>query len=291
MKFKKIVMTFLLVIPLSVFAQNEYFSFTSSFSKLQSELSKEIGIKSLNTIELTSNTLNTKPYSLQIIGNSNYNSFIKTESLYSNIRILYIDNIDFSKVSIIPFDKLKKLEAIRFKNCKNINFENLNTSLSKSKSIKQIHFNEIKFGNWRFDFNKTTNLKVITFDDCFVKYFSEIELNLEEFTINKSRNIIDLKGLKIKRIKKVSITDSSIKEFPFSLSNNQNLEYLSFKGTKIKRRICRSISGFEGLLYLDITNSKINFNSKKFLDAKKVLIIDGNVVNSNGTSSPKSKDK
>ena len=282
MKLKRIII-FLFIIPFYTFSQNVYFSYTDSFAKLQSELRKEIGVKSLNTVELTSNTLNTKPYSLQIIGNSNYNSFIKTENLYSNIRILYIDNIDFSKVSMIPFDKLKKLEAIRFKNCKNINFENLDTSLSKSKSIKQIHFNKIKFGNWRFNFNKTTNLEVITFDDCYVKYFSEIELNLEEFTINKSRNVIDLKGLKIKRIKKVSITESIIKEFPFSLSNNQNLEYLSFNGTKIKRRICKNISGFEGLLYLDITNSKINFNSKRFLDAKKVLIIDGNIVNGNGT--------
>lgn len=277
-------MIILLVIPLSVFAQKEYFSFTSSFSKLQSELSKEIGVKSLKTIELTNNTLNTKPYSLQIIGNSNYDSFLKNENLYSNIKILYIDNIDFNKISIIPFDKLKKLEAIRFKNCKNINFENLDNSLSKSKRIKQIHFNKIKFGNWRFDFNKTTNLKVITFEDCFVKSFTEIELDLEEFTINKSRNVIDLKELKIKRVKKVNITESIIKEFPFSLSNNQNLEYLSFNGTKIKRKICRNILGFEGLIYLDITNSKIDFNSKKFLDAKKVLIINGsNVVDGNNS--------
>lgn len=284
MNFKKIVMTFLFIIPFYTFSQNIYFSYTDSFAKLQSELRKEIGVKSLNTVELTSNTLNTRPYSLQIIGNSNYNSFIKTENLYSNIRILYIDNIDFSKVSVIPFDRLKKLEAIRFKNCKNINFENLDTNLSKSKSIKQIHFNKIKFGDWTFSFNKTTNLEVITFYDCYIKYFSEIELNLEEFTINKSRNVIDLKGLKIKRVTKVSIIESIIKEFPFSLSKNQNLEYLSLNGTKIKRKICENISGFESLLYLDITNSKINFNSKRFLDTKKVLIIDGSVVNDNPRS-------
>jgi len=71
MKFKKTLITFLLVIPICLFSQNEYLSFTSSFAELQSELSKEMGVKSLSTVELTSSTLNTKPYSLQIIGNSN----------------------------------------------------------------------------------------------------------------------------------------------------------------------------------------------------------------------------
>lgn len=286
MKFKKTLITFLLVIPICLFSQNEYLSFTSSFAELQSELSKEMGVKSLSTVELTSSALNTKPYSLQIIGNSNYNFFIRNENLYINIRILYLDDIDFSNINIVPFDKLKKLEAIRFKNCKNINFENLDTNLSKSKSIKQIHFNKIKFGRWKFNFNKTTNLNVITFEDCCVKYFSEIELNLEEFTINKSRNVIDLKLLKIKRVKKVRIIESIIKKFPLSLSNNQNLEYLSLNGTKVKKRKYKNISGFESLLYLDITNSNINVNSKSFLDAKKVLIFDGSAMSGNVVNVP-----
>ncbi|QSS96312.1 hypothetical protein [Psychroflexus sp. ALD_RP9] len=281
MKLKKIAIIFLFIIPFYTFSQNVYHNYTSSFAKLQGDLRKEIGVKSLQTLVLNTNNLNGKPYSLQVIGDFNYNSFTKKEALHSDIRILYIDDIDFSKVNILIFDKLKKLEAIRFKNCKNVNLQTLVSNLSKNENLKQIHFYGINFGDWEFNFNKVTSLKVITFNDCYLKYFSEFKFDMEEFSITKSRNVLDLKDLKIKDVKVLNIRDSNMKMFPFSLSNNEKLEYLDLRKSKIKESICNNISGFKNLLYFDVTDLKANFKSVKFTEAKDVLIIDGsNVISS-----------
>ena len=270
---KNILLVIFLMISFHGISQNVVYSYTSDFAKLQSELSKEFGRENTRTINYSSLTKNSKPYSLQIIGASSYNSFIKSENLYSNIRILYIDNIDFSKVNTMVFDKLSKLEAIRFKNSKNINFEELEINLSKSKNLKQIHFNKIKFKNCDFNFDKLSKLKVLTFDDCRLKEFRKMSLNLDEFSISNSKNKLNLSNLFITSVKKVIIENCIIDTFPYSLSTSKDLEYLDLTSSKIKTSINNSITGFKNLLYLDITDAKINFKSVRFIDRNKQLLI------------------
>jgi hypothetical protein len=262
-----------LIISLCGVSQNRTHSYVSDFARLQGEVEKEFGRENARTINYSSLTKDSKPYSLQVIGTSDYESFLKNTKIHDVVRILYLDKVNFKSISHHVFDKLKTLRAIEIDGCKNINFDDLVSNLVYSKKLEQLHFERMKFGDWQINVNKLSELKVLTFDDCCFKEFSKMSLNLDEFSISYSKNRLDLSSLFITSVKKVNIKNSSIKTFPYSLSTSKGLENLDLTNTKIKNNINNKIKGFISLLFLDVTDTKINFKNLKFIDNNKRLFI------------------
>ena len=278
----KILLIVFLMVSFFGTTQNISHTYVSNFAKLQGDLEKEFGSKRMQTMNFESLGMESEPYSLQIIGNLNYNSFLNEEKVHNFIRILYLDNIDFKEIKSHVFDRLPNLMAIRINNCKNINFDEFISELLLSKKLEQLHFKNIKFNDWGININKLSSLKVLTFDNCHTKEFVNIKLNLDEFSISNSRNLLDLESLCINRVIKVAIKGSVIKTFPFSLSTSEGLEFLDLEGTKIKARICSNVKGFKSLLYLNITDARIKFKEAKFVDNdKRIFVIDGLNVTDN----------
>jgi len=115
----------------SVYAvsQDVTYSYTSNFAKLQHGLEEKFGSKSMRTINFSELDKYSEPYSLQIIGTSNYKSFLEKDKIYDIVRILYLNNIDFRLINNYVFDKLKNLKAVVINNCRNI--ETVNSTLSE----------------------------------------------------------------------------------------------------------------------------------------------------------------
>jgi len=268
---KKILLSIYFIVSFYGFSQEV--TYTSNFAKLQGQLLDEFGIEKMRTVNIEYLTANSEPYSLQVIGNTNYELFLKDTIIYDTVRILYLDDINFKRINNHVFDKLINLQAISFENCKNINFHELFSNLSLSNNLEQLHFENLKFDRLDTNINKLSGLKVITFDSCKLNEFGYLSLNLDEFTISNSKNVLNLNTLFIQSAKRVNIKESVITDFPYNLSSSKGLEDLDFSGTKIRACINNDIRGFKDLLNINITDAKINFKSVRFLDIGEELFI------------------
>lgn len=266
-------MRILLMVSMLGFSQNIQYSFTSNFAKLQNDLEKEFGRDRMHTITFSELSEDSVPYSLQIFGNSEYVSFLEKSKIHNAVRILYLNNINFKKIEDFGLDELSHLRAIKINNCKNIDFKKLISELFLLKELEQLHFENLKFGNWDLNVNRLEDLKVLTINDCLIDKFSNISLTLDEFSISGTKKTLDLNTLFIKSVEKVEIKDCKINVFPYNLSTSKGLVFLDLEGTEIKKGICNDIKGFESLLYLDISNAKINFKSVEFTDTKERLFV------------------
>lgn len=270
---KLFLMSILFVVSVLGFSQNIQHSFTSNFAKLQDELVKEFGRDSMHTFTFNELRETSEPYSLQIIGNSDFVSFLGKSKIHSTVRILYLNNIDFKRIDDLGLDKLNNLKAIKINNCKNIDFNKLISDLFFLKELEQLHFENLRFGDWHLNVNRLKNIKVLTLNDCLIEKFSKLSLTLDEFSISNSKNALDLSTLFIDSVEMVAIKDCTIKAFPYNLSTSKDLVLLDLEGTKIKKGIYNNIRGFESLLYLDTNNAKVNFKNVRFIDTKERLFI------------------
>jgi Leucine-rich repeat (LRR) protein len=267
---------YLFIFHVSGISQNIKHDYISNFAKLQSELEKEFGLNKMKTINFCDLTQDSQPYSLQVIDNSNYKIFLKNYKINDAIRILYLDNIDFKNIEFPAFKKLNNLKAIRINNCKNINYGKLISNLLLAEKLEQLHFKSLNFKDWKLDVNNLNNLKVLTFENCCLKKYGNTSLNLDEFSISKSKKTLDLSNLFIASVRRVNIRECKINTFPYSLSTSNELEYLDLSKTKIKDEIKTDIRGFKNLQYLDVTDCKIKFKNVKFLDTnEKIYVIRG----------------
>ncbi|MBZ9731332.1 hypothetical protein LB467_16700 [Salegentibacter sp. JZCK2] len=268
-------MALFFLISLSVFSQNIQRSYTSSFAKLQDSLEKEMGRESMRTFQLKEISEHKNSISLQVIGDDEYREFVRKRDAFTKVRILYLNNINFENFKNYPFDAFPNLLAVKIGNCKNINFDNFISSLANNGSIKQLHFKDLDFDEWNLDINALKSLRVITIDNCKFQQITRISLNLDEFTVNNfDGGRMDTDMLLLDKVRIVKINNSLLKTFPYSLSNTVKLSHLDLSGSKIRKVVCGNILGFEDLLYLDLTESKINFDNVQFpgIDEKLYLI-------------------
>ncbi len=265
----------IMLMSASAISQNITQIYSSDFAKLQSEIRKEVGVKNIPIINYRNLTKDDQPYFLLIVGNDDYQKFLQNVNIYDTIRIVYLDQIDFKKIEFPVFKKLINLKAIKINNCKNIDPEKLIANLVTAEKLVQLHFKNLNFKDWKLDVNPLVKLKVLSFENCNLKHYGTILLNLDEFSILNTKKTLDLSNLFIKSVKNVIIQGCKLECFPYSLSTSQGLEYLVLYNTRIKTEMVSEISGFNDLKCIEITYCNLKFNNIKFLDTnEEVYLID-----------------
>ena len=178
----------IMLISASAISQNITQIYSSDFAKLQSEIRKEVGVKNIPIINYRNLTKDDQPYFLLIVGNDDYQKFLQNVNIYDTIRIVYLDQIDFKKIEFPVFKKLINLKAIKINNCKNIDPDKLIANLVTTEKLEQLHFKNLNFKDWKLDVNPLVKLKVLSFENCNLKHYGTILLNLDEFSILNSKS-------------------------------------------------------------------------------------------------------
>lgn len=271
MEKRKLLLLFFFLTPIILCSQNITHSYTSEFAKLQDSLENKLGRGKMRTVDFEYLENFPNPFALQIEGNESYERFLKKSEDLSQVRILYLNNINFENHLDFGLNKLPNLLAIRLKGTKNLNIGNFLSSLASLESLVQVHFNDVNFGRWELNINGLKGLKVLTLDNCRLQKIKDITLNLSEFAISNSKKPNNLSSLSIDAVKTVKIRNCTLQTFPFGLGSSENLKYLDLGNTRIKSQVQDKIKGFDNLLYLNMTDAEIIIKGVIFSDVNQTL--------------------